>query len=158
CRLGVDVAKYRPSGEPKADFVVAVGTIQHAKGVDRAIHAVSVVPRARRPELVWIANAAVASYVRECRELAARLDVRFSPRDNISDEEVISLLSRARCMLYAPRLEPFGLAPLEANACGTAVVGIAEGGLRESIADGVNGVLVEEDDPKRLAAALERLL
>jgi glycosyltransferase involved in cell wall biosynthesis len=45
-------------------------------------------------------------------------------------------------MLYTSRLEPFGLAPLEANACGTYVVAIAEGGIRESITNGKNGCLI----------------
>lgn len=46
-------------------------------------------------------------------------------------------------MLYTSRLEPFGLAPLEANACGTYVIAIAEGGIRESISDGINGTLIK---------------
>ena len=36
-------------------------------------------------------------------------------------------------MLYAPRLEPFGLAPLEANACGLPVIAVPEGGVRETV-------------------------
>ncbi|HYF63604.1 MAG TPA: glycosyltransferase, partial [Herpetosiphonaceae bacterium] len=44
---------------------------------------------------------------------------------------------------YAPHLEPFGLAPLEANACGAPVVAAAEGGVRETVLDGVSGLLVE---------------
>jgi glycosyltransferase involved in cell wall biosynthesis len=59
--------------------------------------------------------------------------------------------------LYAPRLEPFGYAPLEANACGVPVVAVAEGGMRETIQDGLNGLMVEHD-PERMAAAIERLM
>lgn len=61
-------------------------------------------------------------------------------------------------MIYTSRLEPFGLAPLEANACGTAVVAIAEGGVRETIRHGVNGFLVPEDDSKKLGALLNRFI
>jgi len=50
-------------------------------------------------------------------------------------------------MVYSARLEPFGLAPLEANACATPVVAVAEGGVRESIRNGVNGVLISERRP-----------
>jgi glycosyltransferase involved in cell wall biosynthesis len=60
-------------------------------------------------------------------------------------------------MLYAPRLEPFGYAPLEANACGTPVIAVAEGGVRETIQDGVNGILVEHASAS-MAAAIERLM
>ena len=57
-------------------------------------------------------------------------------------------------MIYTSRLEPFGYAPLEANACGTAVVAVAEGGVRETVHDGVNGVLVSDSDPAALGRAV----
>jgi glycosyltransferase involved in cell wall biosynthesis len=60
-------------------------------------------------------------------------------------------------MLYCSRLEPFGFAPLEANACGVPVVAVAEGGVRETVVDGVNGLLVD-NDPRAAAAAVARLL
>jgi glycosyltransferase involved in cell wall biosynthesis len=75
----------------------------------------------------------------------------------VSDAELLDALNRARVMLYTSRLEPFGYAPLEANACGTPVVAVAEGGVRETVLDGVNGFLAERD-PASLAAALARLL
>ncbi len=59
-------------------------------------------------------------------------------------------------MVYAPRLEPFGYAPLEASACELPVIGVPEGGVRETIVDGVNGLLVEPA-PEALAEAIGRL-
>jgi glycosyltransferase involved in cell wall biosynthesis len=59
-------------------------------------------------------------------------------------------------MIYAPRLEPFGLAPLEAGACGVPVVAVPEGGVRETILDEITGLHVE-NDPAAAAAALTRL-
>lgn len=156
CPLGVDVEKYRSTGEAKEDFVLGVGTIYYGKGVDRAIRAVAELPAARRPRLVWIGNGSWK--LEELEQLAGSLGVAFEARQNIPDAEVISLMSRARAMVYPPRLEPFGLAPLEANACETVVAGIAEGGVRESIVDGVNGFLVPQDDPRLLAGAIQKIL
>jgi glycosyltransferase involved in cell wall biosynthesis len=84
--------------------------------------------------------------------------VKFTVKVRVSDVELVSLLSRAALLLYTSRLEPFGLAPLEANACGTPVVGIAEGGVRESIQHEQNGLLVNHDDPEELATAIERII
>ena len=57
-----------------------------------------------------------------------------------------------------PWYEPFGLTPLEAQACGRPIVGSAVGGLTYTIADGETGLLVPPRDPVALAAALHRLL
>ena len=59
-------------------------------------------------------------------------------------------------MVYAPRLEPFGFAPLEANACGLPVIAVAEGGVRETVTDGLNGLLVEYD-VNEMARAIDYL-
>jgi glycosyltransferase involved in cell wall biosynthesis len=91
------------------------------------------------------------------RRLAAAVGVRFEPRKLISDAEVVETLNRAALLVYTSRLEPFGLAPLEANACGTPVVAVAEGGVRETVKDGVNGWLVDSE-PEAIAEAMARLL
>ncbi|MDB4349891.1 glycosyltransferase, partial [Omnitrophica bacterium] len=66
-------------------------------------------------------------------------------------------LNTASMMVYAPRLEPFGLAPLEANACGLPVIAVAEGGIRETVRHEINGLLVEHN-PKSMAKAIQYLV
>jgi glycosyltransferase involved in cell wall biosynthesis len=158
CYLGIDVDHYRPTGEPKGNFVVGIGYIYHGKGVDRAIRALATIPKERRPSLVWVGNSASQHDLQNYTGLAKSLEVDFVPRIHIPDAEVISLLSRALAMIYTSRLEPFGLAPLEANACGTPVVAIAEGGVRETIREGVNGFLTNDDDPEMLGNLISRFI
>ena len=88
---------------------------------------------------MWIGNVAIPSYLQEMQALAVARDVVFEPKIGITDQEVLDILGRALTVLYAPRLEPFGLAPLEANACSIPVLAVAEGGVRETIIDEVNG-------------------
>jgi len=71
---------------------------------------------------------------------------------------VIELLNEAAVMIYTSTLEPFGFAPLEANACETPVVAIAQGGVKESIKDGVNGFLIQGNDPVAMGKAIAQIL
>jgi len=54
-------------------------------------------------------------------------------------------------------MEPLGLVPLESMACGTPVIGVKEGGVRESIIDGQTGILIDRD-AQALADAVIRLM
>jgi D-inositol-3-phosphate glycosyltransferase len=57
-----------------------------------------------------------------------------------------------------PWYEPFGLTPLEAMACGRAVIGSAVGGITYTIKDGETGLLVPPRNPEALAGSLRELL
>ncbi|MCI0480411.1 MAG: glycosyltransferase, partial [Candidatus Dadabacteria bacterium] len=75
----------------------------------------------------------------------------------LDDVGLRNLYSRARLVALGYVVEPLGLVPLEAMACGTPVVAVKEGGFRETIRDGEVGLLVERD-PGDMAAAITRLL
>lgn len=156
CYLGVDSEKFVDLNLPRENFVVGLGAFVKLKNVEFALRSLAEIPKPRRPRLVWIGNAADPLYLEAVKRLAVELEVDFEPRVKIADDELVEILNRALLMLYTSRLEPFGYAPLEANACGTPVLAVAEGGVRETIVDGVNGLLVD-DDPRAMAAAITRL-
>ena len=158
CYLGYDAEHFRSLDPPppRERFVVGLGSMHWIKGVDTAIQTVAHLP-SPRPPLVWVANSENSAYRREMEALAAREQVEFRVHSRIDDGALVNLLNRATVMLYASRLEPFGYAPIEANACGVPVVAVAEGGVRETVSDGVNGALCDRD-PQALADATQRLL
>ena len=156
CYLGVDTQHFVDHGLAREDFVVGVGAIITLKNIHFLIDALGRMP-SPRPRLVWVGNAADESYLASLTRLAQEHGVDFAPQVNISDEGLIDLLNRAAAMVYAPRLEPFGYAPLEAGACGCPVITVFEGGMKETVVDGVNG-MVTDPDPAAMASALSRLL
>ena len=156
CYLGIDNRKFKNQHQEKDAFVVGVGAIVPEKNIAFVIEALSKVPYPR-PRLVWIGNVANNHTLRELCQFAASVGVNFAPRIRVSDDEIIDTLNKALMMVYAPRLEPFGLAPLEANACGLPVVAVTEGGVRETILDQVNGLLVEHD-ARSMAEAIQHLM
>ncbi|MBM3751167.1 MAG: glycosyltransferase family 4 protein [Acidimicrobiia bacterium] len=56
-----------------------------------------------------------------------------------------------------PGEEDFGIAPVEAQACGRPVVALARGGALETVEHGVSGYLVDEDTPEAFADAMSRV-
>ena len=74
-------------------------------------------------------------------------------------EEQLNKLYQECDLFVAPSLyESFGLIYLEAMNYGKAVVGCRAGGIPEVVDDGVNGLLVEPEDPEALAGAIVRLV
>lgn len=79
--------------------------------------------------------------------------VRFTGR--ISDEELVTLFSEARALLY-PGIEDMGLIPIEANAAGCPVIAFGEGGVLDTIKENVTGLFFGEQNPESLIAAIDR--
>lgn len=62
--------------------------------------------------------------------------------------------------VYLARDEDFGMSPVESMAAGKPVIGVAEGGLRETVRPGETGLLLEPEaaeDPEALCAAVRAL-
>jgi glycosyltransferase involved in cell wall biosynthesis len=156
CYLGVDTNKFVDRSLPREHLVLGVGSISPRKNIRFVIEALALLP-APRPRFVWVGNTVFQEHAAELAELARLRNVEFITQTMVDDEVLIDLLNRARLLAYAPRLEPFGLAPLEASACGLPVVAVAEGGMRDSVVDGISGLLVEPD-PQAMADAIKELL
>ena len=87
--------------------------------------------------------------------LATRAGADVQLLGSVSNELIRDLYRRAVAVLL-PGEEDFGIAPVEAQACGTAVIALARGGALETVVDGVTGVLVDEPTPAAFAAAIAR--
>ena len=74
----------------------------------------------------------------------------------VTDVETVVACSDA--MLLPSAGESFGLAALEAMACGVPVVGARAGGLPEVVTDGESGILEEIGDVDRMASRLADVL
>jgi glycosyltransferase involved in cell wall biosynthesis len=155
--LGVDAKHFRPTGAHTGNVFLSVGAIRPDKGFDYIIRSLSLLNPQRRLPLVIVNNGGDNRERRYLSRLAADLDVSLRFRTMLPDQELVWLYNRAALTLYTPVMEPFGFVPLESMACATPVVGVREGGIRESVVDGVTGLLVDRD-PQQFAAAVRSLL
>jgi len=72
--------------------------------------------------------------------------------------DVHRFLARTDLLLVTSHTESFGLAALEALACGVPVVAPHVGGLPEVVAHGTTGLLFEQGDERSAADAVRRIL
>lgn len=75
----------------------------------------------------------------------------------VSDDEAAHLLDRCRAFVFCAD-EDFGIAPLEANAHGAPVVGLARGGLLETMVPGRTAEFFDDEDVGAVIAAIGRAL
>ncbi|MFA6080095.1 MAG: glycosyltransferase [Candidatus Gracilibacteria bacterium] len=74
------------------------------------------------------------------------------------DEELRKLIQEATATIYVPVDEDFGMSPVESMACGTPVIGVNDGGLKETILDGETGILIHpECKPSDIVKAVKKI-
>lgn len=64
-------------------------------------------------------------------------------------------MQRAKAFVFAAE-EDFGIAPVEAQACGTPVIAFGKGGALETVADGVSGLFFDTQSVESLCEAVGR--
>lgn len=141
----VDTAFFSPNGSPPGSYFLIVSALVPYKRIEMAMHACRL---ARVPLRI-----AGEGPERERLQALAGPDVEFMGWR--SDEEIRELYRSARGFLL-PGEEDFGIAPVEALACGRPVVGLARGGVTETVSDGDTGVLVDEPTAEAFAAGIAR--
>jgi len=101
------------------------------------------------------------SFQRLAAELQVEDMVHFA--GYISESEKWCLLRSTDIFVMPSRVTPdqqhegFGIAYIEANACGVPAVGTHAGGIPDAVIDGETGVLVDPESPEKLAEALSLL-
>jgi L-malate glycosyltransferase len=160
----VDTERYRRDREPCHRSVLAPGGekivmhVSNFRGVKRVEDVIRVFARMRRrveARLVMIGDGPDRPRAQQrAHELGVGDHVLFLGKHTSVDE----LLSCADLFLLPSESESFGLAALEAMACGAPVVATRVGGLPEVVADGEAGFLFPLGDVDGMAEAAAAIL
>ena len=168
CRISVipnfvKLGEYSPAPRRERDGLCPAGHkllmhISNFREVKRVKDVVRIFTRVRRTmpaTLLMIGDGPErADAERESREAGVEEDVRFLGRI----DTVAPLLQQGDLFLLPSQSESFGLAALEAMACGVPVVGCRAGGLPELIQDGVSGLLEPPGSVEAMARRASELL
>ena len=141
----VDVERFRPS-TTKEEYYLTVSRLVPYKRVDLIVEAFSRMPENR---LVVIGEGPEMAKVRRMAGRNVEL-LGYQP-----DDVVLRHMQNARAFVFAAE-EDFGIAPVEAQACGTPVIAFSRGGVTESVIDERTGVFYARQRPEDLMAAVEK--
>ena len=137
--------------------IVFVGRLVSDKGVDLLLRALPLLKRDDISADLTIVGGGPEE--NNLRKLAAELGVdgQVVFAGQRSGSALAEILNQHRILAVPSRwAEPFGVVALEGIACGCALVGSQEGGLREAI--GPCGLIFENGNVAQLAAQLKRLI
>jgi glycosyltransferase involved in cell wall biosynthesis len=129
----VETGRFRPA--PVGEHYMVLAELMAHKRIDVAVRAFNALGR---PLLV----VGDGPEMRRLRRIAGPT-VMFTGR--VSDEQVADLLARARALVVTAT---------EALAAGRPVIALGEGGVRESVTEGVTGTFFERCEPDAVAAAV----
>lgn len=149
------VAAFRQQQGLPERFVLFVGTLEPRKNVVRLIEAYARLPK-ERPPLVLVGGKGwfYDEIFRRVEALELSDEVHFS--GFVPAEDLPLWYNAADLFVYPSIYEGFGLPPLEAMACGTAVITSTASSLPEVV--GKAGKLVDPTDTEALASAMEEVL
>lgn len=124
--------------QQEKNYFLSFARLSSIKRVDRIVAAFQKMPE-ERLIITYGKNDPERQNIGKMTEGYTNIEMRESP----SDIELRDLIRGARATIYIPVDEDFGMSPVESMSCGTPVIGVNDGGLKESIIDGKTGILIE---------------
>lgn len=150
----VDTHFFNPAAEiGEKTYFLSFARLSSIKRVDRIVSAFQKMPE---EDLIvtYGKNDPEKAKIQIMIDGCPNIEMRESP----SDLELRELIRGAKATIYVPVDEDFGMSPVESMACGTPVIGVDDGGLKESIIDGKTGLLINPRcEPEDIREAVKKI-
>lgn len=131
------------------DFWLSVNRLYPEKRVEMQIEAFRKMPEEK---LIIVGGYAKGDHAEGyAGKLVRDLPPNVTLAGEVSEAELTELYSSCRGLVCTALDEDFGMTPVEAMASGKPVVAVNEGGFRETVVDGLTGVLVDASVPALVA-------
>jgi len=140
----VDTKKFVLNNK-KEEYYVTAGRLEPYKRVDLLVSAFNQI----NDKLIIIGSGS------QKKRLMKRANNNIEFVEYSKPHKVYSIVSRAKAFLHAG-IEDFGIAPVEAQACGTPVIAYGDGGALETVINEKTGILFNDQTPEAILAAIKR--
>jgi len=141
----VNVLKFTPR-EDKENFYLTVSRAVPYKKLDLIVDAFTAMTEKK---LVVISDGP------DLKKLKAKAGNNIEFLGYQSQDTLIDCMQRARAFVFAA-VEDFGIAPVEAQACGTPVIAFRKGGVLETVVEDKTGIFFDKQTSQSLIKAIER--
>jgi len=146
---------------PDGPLIGIVSRLQRWKGIHVLIDAMALLRRTHpqaKCVVVGGTHELEIAYANELRRQVAALGLQSHVTFTGLKRNIHEWMHAMDVVVHASDREPFGIVVIEAMALGKPLIAGSEGGPREIVTDGVDGLLVAYGDAAGLAAALRRYL
>ena len=166
---GVDTHRFRPVDQAAARarlgldgemVLLFVGRIERLKGVDILLETAAALDYKNKVTLVIAGGSSGSPEMARLKKIAGELGISTMTRflGSVPQSELAHYYNAADVCVLPSYYESFGLAALEASACGTPVVASRVGGLPSVVKDGETGYLIPWRCPGPFVDKIELLL
>ena len=130
----------------KENYYLTASRLVSYKKIDLIVEAFSNMPDKK---LIVIGDGPEMAKIKEKAKKNVEI-LGFVQRDDLK-----TYLQKARAFIFAA-IEDFGLLPVEAQACGTPVIALDKGGLKETVIKDKTGVFFDSQDVKSIIEAVKK--
>ena len=142
----VDTEYFQPGRLPRGEWYVTASRLVPYKRIDLIVQAFASMPDRK---LLVIGD---GPQMDRCRKLA-RGNIVFA--GHAPANQLREALQTARAFVFAAE-EDFGIAPVEAQACGTPVLCYGRGGVLDTVIPGITGLFFSQQSPEAICEAVRR--
>ncbi len=135
----------------KYDFIF-IGSFYEIKGIDIFIESIKKLNN-KNLKYCFVGS---GKYLSEIEKLKGYYNITV--KENQRQSKIRILINQSKWLVLPSRGDSFGLVVSEAMYCATPVIVSNIGGMKDQVADGYNGFIIEENTPKCLAKKMEEVL
>lgn len=155
---GVDHQVYHPGEKSPTPMIAYIGRLRNYKSVHLIVQAMPELLRYIPHLELVIAGSGEALPMLKQMTAETGLSQHIHFCGYVSQEEKVRIMQQAHLVINPSMKEGWGITVIEANACGTVVVGSDVCGLRDSIINGKTGLLFPYGDTRCLVDCIRHLL
>lgn len=146
----VEIGQRPETRGQKLDYYLAGGRLAKSKGIDVTIDAFL-----KNKKSLKVFGKGFAGFEEILLEKVGSKVTSIEFLGEITDEEKLTHMGRAKAFIFSAYDEDFGITPVEAMGAGTPVIAFKSGGVKETVVDKKTGVFYEPNTPSTLSKAID---